>query len=471
MKAFRFGVILGLILYCLFPDLTYAQDQLPKKVLDAVTAKMMLEAVGAVSSHDHKLMMQSPGCSGYSFGQPGYQLLTPSEEAASGAPTATITVQPDVKDSSGKQIGVLSHSVTVTAAGTKLSFTYTGNGTSANLKLYKGTTLLSNQSWPLNASTPDAWITNSNETGDPYKSVFTVTGTNGQVAQDQIIFSVVAGSSPGIVNQDAVSTNLYVRFNPNFGGGDMMHTCQICIQQPSACLGAQHTPYLTASVTNNTSGQTVSLARQVAGTVVDENSPISGSLFLPQDISVLPGDDISGGATGEIFCSAEQDNIWNQFISWRVEYGKTVVKDLGHPPRYNAADKSYLYDVAPICDNNSDPADWQPSVVHSWSGRHTYWFGVTSLLRWPDVPATKWIAAADIMVDWTTAGPHNGIIDLITMAVEGGSIPYPGGSGPDFPVPGACTRFVGFDSHTGKPYYNVILTLGSGDLPWWPQLN
>lgn len=419
--------------------------QLSNAELEDISSKMITNAL-----HAHSMMV-SGGCNGYSFGTTPYTWLSTSDEAALG----NVAVMLNVSATDGTKA---SHQM-IAGAGTSLRL----NWHAYNFDVLTISYQIDNGSWV-------TWGTNLPSQG---YGAFTLlaawaghninlqafaTGIPGAfIPQTTSLASItVTSQAPGIYHYDNLPDGLYLQINPNFGGGSMDATCQICSQQPSACSGAQHTPYLSGSMTDNVNGQVQTFQKQVAGSVVNETSPISGSAFW--DISAMPsgGGDISTNATGEIFCSAMQDDIYDQLWTMRIEYAKVVVKDLGHPGR-PGADGSTIYDVAPICDNNSDPADWQPTVVHSFSGRHPYWWGVTSLVRAPDIQGMRWIALANFLVDWT---PQSGVLNLAKMVIEGGAVPYPGGTAPDFPIPGACTQYP----------KNVILTLGiaARDFPFWP---
>lgn len=305
--------------------------------------------------------VRAQSCTGYSANVI-YTPLAPSDVAARGGVTVTLTATANG--------GIPSHRVTVTP-GTVVNFDWTSHNATAITSASNVTGDESGSPLPWNITSypvtygTHGWQPDSADVGHTLAFHIAVTdGTN--TTQDVVYVTVVDGSGPSIVSQDELPTNGYAQVTITFGGGSMMNNCTECNTNPRACVNATHTPYVTMSAVNHTTGESQSLPRQQAGNVANSTSSVSGSGSIW--ISILPGDDVGGTANAEIFCTMFGDlpvsgnDDWG--IDWELAWTKfsTIQSSClpagGNPPSIGCKVTSKF-----MCSTDSQPADLQPAQV------------------------------------------------------------------------------------------------------------
>lgn len=309
-----------------------------------------------------KVRAQCPGAQSALLTQPTETILLPSE--INGV-TATLTTT--VTNVNG---GVPSHNSTVTP-GTAIAINGTmNNAVSATLKFYANgnSNPYYTTSVPVTGGNLWNWAMNQSNVGNSYQVVLTATDQNGNQTQDYTNTIVVAGSSASIVFQDDFPTDYYLQLGGEFNGSTQMENG--CSTPP----GTTHTPYMAASFTNPTSGQTVSYG-DTNGNSFDPNGSFDERNPVALNLSFRPGDDgPQTTTTGKLKCS-----VAGFFLA--------IARSTGDKTKSERVDKKMwtkVWAAQPAGDGGwyttdwcveKDPPIWSPNEIYSGLlPQYRYWW-------------------------------------------------------------------------------------------------
>lgn len=384
-------------------------------------------------------------CTGYSANVT-YTPLSPADAAQRGQVTATLAVT--ATDSGGNPINGAAPSHNLKVGNTWITFNYNFSHAVSWSSYYTINSDPTHYDTGFTGSSHQ-WFVSNADNGDVWNVYVIATDANGNTTQDRVTVIAGTGTAPTIINQDGMFTNIYVEVTINFGGGSMMNNCTECNTNPRACVNATHTPYVTMTAVNHTTGESQSLPRQQAGNIANSTSSISGtgSIFISAS---SPNDTIDGTAEGEILCSMFGDLPINGNDDWHIQWEwawtkvSTIqntcveVPQMGGGVRCNVTSQ---YTVSQAC----APPDLRPTTVYSnlsVSGMPVtpatmppFWWTWSLGIR-PRVTSFPWffpfsdlgaILQKDYWVTKLLAGafPSNGIVRDATNYDKGCGVPSP----------------------------------------------
>lgn len=294
-------------------------------------------------------------CTGYVTNMPQYSLFMPSDWAAQGNVTGGIAIQSSAPGS------FPSHNLTQT---TTTGYTVTWGSQNVPSGAYATFTVpQSSTHW--NVGLSGNWPVSSTNSG-PETFIFTVYDSHGvTLATDRVTVTGVSGNPNTIIDQDEIPSSLVLQGQFSFGVPPMTQACQQCIDFPSSCTGANHTPYITARLKNPNTGETKSVSHVVAGNDFSENEYGYGSWTA--GVSVLPGDgpepDPSNPPIGEIFCFAVGADIFDQGSSgdsYTYKTMKTKIKVVQQGSTTAGVTRWY---VESWCKDIQHTPIWEPEYI------------------------------------------------------------------------------------------------------------